>query len=332
MSNTTDIFTELGRRMAAFDGLSDSAHRDVGQAARNLAADMLSREGLDRWLADYPWAPIAEPSNVLIVTAGNIPFVGLQDLICTLAAGHRAIVKPSSKDYENMSWVVGQLKDISPQLPVTLTTNFQFSIFNFQLDAVLAMGGDEAVSAIGERYAGVPMLLRGHRSSLAVLEGTESAPELDALAADVLTYSGLGCRDVSLVFVPRGYDLSSLASALSQREGLVDDRFRNNRRQARALMRMTATPHIDCGTCLLTEQRDFPNNPTTLNCTFYDSPKEVTEWIEQHDHDIQCVATNFQFSIFNFQLNRVVKLGATQRPTLADYPDGRDTMQFLKSV
>ena len=311
-----EVLTELGRRII------ENYERG---AAYNIARDMLSGEALAGWLGRYPALPVAGARNVLVIMAGNIPFVGMHDLICVLAAGHRAIVKPSSKDFDNMSWVVGQLLDIAPDLPVMF-----FSDTSPAPDAVIAMGGDAAVAAIGEQWAGVPMLLRGNRSSLAVLTGDETDDELEGLADDVLLYSGLGCRNVSLVFVPHGYDFSRLQSIMDQHKNALQLNHRNNCRQARALLRMTGIPHLDAGSVLIVENRDFSSQPSILNYAFYDVLSEVEDWVEQHDDEIQCVAT--RNSSLTTHYSRVVGLGQTQRPHIDDYPDGRDTMQFLAGV
>jgi hypothetical protein len=342
MVDRVGIFVELGRRMSSglTTGLSDGGHgaetssgfgpTDVATAARNIVADMLNREALSEWLALYPALPVARPRNVLVIMAGNIPFVGMQDLVCVLAAGHRAVVKPSSKDLDNMSWVVRQLLDIAPDLPLSLLSGSSPTP-----DAVIAMGNDDTVAAIGEKYSGIPMLLRGNRSSLAVLSGDETDDELASLADDVLSFSGLGCRNVSLVFVPRGYDFSRLQSVMAQRAGSVGPGFAGNYRQARAMLRMSATPHIDTGAALMVEVADapdFPAQPSVLHFAIYDDPTEAADWIARHDHEIQCVARNLHSSLFTLHFNRAVPLGQTQRPRLTDYPDGRDTMQFLETI
>jgi hypothetical protein len=302
----------------------------VSVAARNLAADMLTREALGGWVALYPTLPVAVPRNVLIITAGNIPFVGVQDLICVLAAGHRAIVKPSSRDADNMAWVVAQLIDIDPDLPVRLTQNHaapspppgggvRLAMQAGHPDALIAMGSDETTKALREQFRGVPMLLRGNRSSLAVVDGRETAAELEGLADDVLMFSGLGCRNVSLVFVPRGYDLDVLRGVLAAREGGLEARYRNNLRHSRAMLRLGGAEYIDAGAALLVEARDFPAAPSVLHYSFYDAPAEVDAWIAAHATEIQCVATHSSF-------------GQTQHPRLTDYPDGVDTMKFLMTI
>ncbi len=333
---TKEVFRELGHRMKHF------GNGDAGLAARNLADDMLSREALESWSEQwrrlYPALPTVNARNALIIMAGNIPFVGLHDLVCVLAAGHRAIVKPSSKDFENMTWVVEQLIDIEPDLPVVLADN---SFSTIVPDAVVAMGSDETVTAIRKQFSGmtvgkrdVPMLLRGNRSSFAILSGREEPDELEGLADDVLSYSGLGCRNVSLVFVPRGYDFSKLQQSMDQRKNDLSLKYCNNYRSMRALLKMSDIPHIDCGACMLVENQEFSSEPSVLNYAYYDTLDEVKDWVAKHDFEIQCVAASSSLSALGSGAlhPRIVALGATQRPGLTDYPDGRDTMQFLAGI
>jgi len=329
-SGTIAILSELGRRLEARGGTAEV----------NLARHMLAPEVLGEWLARYPFAPVAEPLNVLIITAGNIPFVGVQDLICVLAAGHRALVRPSSRDSENMAWAVATLLDIEPSLPVSIYSEGSADDTPphpptaITPAAVIAMGGDAAMVAIGARYEGVPTLLRGHRASAAVLAGDETADELRALADDALLHSGLGCRNVSLVFVPRDYDFAPLAAALAgwgvSAGVFADDRGvdapSNGYRQTRAMLRMTGVPHVDCGGCLLVEDGDFSARPSVLNYAFYDDPADVDAWLKRRDGDVQCVACAPRVALRH---PRTVRLGDTQRPRPWDYPDGIDTMQFL---
>jgi hypothetical protein len=287
---------------------------------------MLSTEAISAWGELYPLLPAVASRNVLIIMAGNIPLVGVHDLVCVLAAGHRAMVKPSSKDFENMSWVVGQLLDIFPDLPLEM-----FSSDSPAPDAVIAMGSNTTVAAISRQYGEIPMLLRGNRSSLAVLSGDESVEELAALADDVVSFSGLGCRNVSLVFVPRDYVPTDFAKALRRRKGSVGVKFGNNYRQVRAMLKMGGTPHIDCDVCALIEGSDFPSEPTIVNYAYYDNLSEVKDWVSVRDSEIQCVALPPVLIGAGIH-QRAVLHGRTQRPLLNDYPDGRDTMQFLTTI
>lgn len=288
-------------------------------AARNIAGNMLSRRALDEWLASYPSLPAAEPRDVLLVMAGNIPFVGFQDLLCVLSAGHRALVKMSSKDRVLMSYIIDELRDISPGIAVAGYDGCEIP------GAVIAMGGDNAVRALRNRYSGLPAMLRGNRSSLAVLSGNETSGQMAGLAGDILSYSGLGCRNVSLVFVPYGYDIDLLASALQEWDGRINPKYFNNYLQTKALLNMSGVPFTDCGYCVLREDFGFPAAVSCVNYIRYISDETVADWIGAHDAEIQCIAGEIAHG-------RAVGFGRTQSPGLADYPDGCDTMQFLSRL
>jgi hypothetical protein len=328
-----DIFAELGRRLSAFG--EDASTRDVirqaveanpwftadevALAAWALAQQMFSAEALSAWLAGYPALPVTQPCSVLIVMAGNIPFVGFQDLLCVLAAGHGAVVKPSSKDSVPMRWLIAELRDIEPEIPISYFGEGE------RPDVVVAMGGNDSIRALGAMYEDVPALLRGSRWSVAVLGGSETPEQLSALADDIFAYSGLGCRNVSLILVPEGFDIARLENTLRSYPHPINPKYINNYRQARALLSMNGTKFTDCGHCVLCEEWDFPAAVSRINYARYSSVKEVLEWLSVHDGEIQCVVGSVDHP-------RAVDFGEAQSPTLTDYPDGRDTMKFLASI
>jgi hypothetical protein len=328
-----DIFAELGRRLSAFgrDARTREVARqaveanpwftadEVTRAAQALAREMLSREALTVWLASYPALPVAVPRRVLIVMAGNIPFVGFQDLLCVLAASHRAVVKPSSKDGVLMRWVIAELHDIEPEIPISYFDEGE------RPDAVVAMGGDDAIRALSAMYEEMPILLRGSRWSVAVLGGDETAEQMGALADDIFAYSGLGCRNVSLVLVPKWFDIERLENALRSYPRPINPKYANNYRQVKALLYMNGAKFIDCGRCVLCEEWNFPAAVSRINYGQYFSAEQVAEWLAAHDTEIQCVVGNVDHP-------RATSFGKSQSPTLTDYPDGRDTMQFLTTI
>ena len=171
MKNTIETFSALGARLLGFGdddatrAVIDSACRvngwftpaDIRRAVRAIACDMLQREKLEAWLADYPALPVAEPRRVLVVMAGNIPLVGFFDLLCVLVSGHGCLVKPSAKDSVLMEHVVGLLREIDPSAPVRLYDGTS------PVDAVIATGSDNANRYFRAHYAGIPSLLRGSR-------------------------------------------------------------------------------------------------------------------------------------------------------------------------
>ena len=190
MKNAIDLFSELGVRLRGFGGddvtraVMNAACRangwftpaEVRRAVGAIARDMLNREKLETWLADYPAVPVVAPRRVLVVMAGNIPLVGFFDLLCTVVSGHRCLIKLSAKDSVLMEYIVALLRDIDDSAPV------EFYDGASPVDAVIATGSDNANRYFRARYAGIPSLLRGSRQSAAVLSGDETPEQLAGLA------------------------------------------------------------------------------------------------------------------------------------------------------
>ena len=185
----TEAFARLGRRLAGVaegDAAVVEACRangwfrpaEVCRALHAIADDMLDSGRLAEWLAEYPSLPVSEPRNVLVIMAGNIPAVGFSDLLCVCMSGHRCIVKPSSKDRATMDFIISALHDIAPSVVVEYYDSQR-------IDAVIATGSDNANRYFRARYGDIPSLLRGSRSSVAVLTGDESPEELRGLSEDI---------------------------------------------------------------------------------------------------------------------------------------------------
>lgn len=307
VSATTPARGEIIGRACRENGWFTPA--DIRRAVAAVAGVMLRRDALAEWLAPYP-VPVAEPRRVLVVMAGNIPLVGFFDMLCVLAAGHRCLVKPSAKDTVLMEYVIGLLRGIDPQVPV------EFYDGSTSPDAVIATGSDNANRYFRAQYAGIPALLRGNRQSVAVLGGRETPAQLTALADDIWAYSGLGCRSVSLLFLPEGYDLQL-------RMPEVNVKYRNSYRQQKALLTMGGQPFRDLGAAVAVEERAFPAALSRINYSFYKSPAEVGAWLAAHDAGLQCVVSEC------IACRRRVDFGHAQSPGLTDYPDNRDVIEFL---
>ena len=326
MENAIGLFSRLGCRLRGFG--DDARTREViGRACREngwftpadicravaaVADGMLRRDALAEWLAPYP-VPVAEPRRVLVVMAGNIPLVGFFDMLCVLAAGHRCLVKPSAKDTVLMEYVIGLLRGIDPQVPV------EFYDGSTSPDAVIATGSDNANRYFRAHYAGIPSLLRGSRQSVAVLSGHETPEQLAGLADDIWAYSGLGCRSVSLIFAPEGYEPALQIPS-------VNDKYINNYRQQRALLEMQGRSFVDLGCAVAVEQCAFPAALSRIAYAHYATLDEVAAWLAGHDGELQCVVTGC------LPHSRRAGFGCAQSPALTDYPDDRDVLAWLAAL
>ena len=322
MLDMVGILSTLGKRLTDF-GHTPTSQRVISEAvAQNgwftpteittaveaIRSTMLREEALREWLSHYRLT--ATPQRVAIVMAGNIPLVGFFDLLCTLCSGHTAYVKPSSKDRILMEYIVAQLKEIEPSVPIYAYDPTE------QYDLAIATGSDEANDYFRRHFATTRALLRGSRHSVAVLDGTETVEELQGLMKDITLYSGSGCRSVSLIFAPRGTKIELPHTAPT------NPKLGNNLRSRRALYTIQKRPFDDCHAFLLVEGKEFPTSLAEVALYRYDDIAEVERWLDAQHNGIQCVVSHLP-------LPNAIPFGQAQYPTLRDYADGVDTMLFL---
>jgi hypothetical protein len=322
MKHIVDIFTALGERLGDF-GSDERSNRiiedaiagngwftrgDILRAVGAIRSEMLQREALTEWLNHY--TPTTCPKRVAVIMAGNIPLVGFFDLLCVLAAGHECHLKPSSKDRVLMSYIVEQLRDIESSI----------AIYDYSSDATydmaIATGGDDANAYFREHFAGTRTLLRGSRHSVAVLNGKEETEELHALHNDITAYSGLGCRSVSMLFVPRDY-------VPCFEHGVAENaKLRRNIQAMRATLTIEGAEFWDAGAFIMRRGEDFAQSLAVVTLREYTDIEEVKAWLQGNVEHIQCVVSNLG-------IEGAQPLGRAQYPALMDYADGVDTMRFL---
>jgi hypothetical protein len=327
-----DLFATLGERLVAFGATAQSRevvaravaenswwqHDEVIEAVEAIRTQFLQREALTAWMAHY--RPTTQPREVLVIAAGNIPLVGFFDVLCVVMSGHRCVVKPSSKDRVLMRYIVEQLHEIAPEVALRLATDEEHP------DAVIATGSNNTNRYFRNRYADIPALLRGSRQSVALLDGTESEAELRGLERDIFSYSGLGCRNVSLLFLPRGYRPTLHCTA-------TNPKYRNNYRQCRALLEMRQLRFIDLHGAVLYDSRSFPTTLSQINYSYYDTLDEVKAWLRVNATELQCVVGHDSaLQAEEATAIRCIPFGNAQSPTLWDYADHRDTLRFLEQV
>ncbi len=325
MKRIVDITVQLSEALSTFLRSADSARlieraiednpwfsrEDIRNSIEAINSQMLDTELLEEWLRHYPAAQSSKGRRIAIIMAGNIPLVGFADLLCTLAAGHEAWIKPSSKDRVLMEYICQTLRDIDPDIPI-----YKYKE-DAHYDGVIATGGDQANRYFEQKFQGVKRLCRGNRHSIAVLSGKEDNRQLQLLSEDIYSYSSLGCRNVSMLFSPKGNDVK-----LPKVE--THPKYRNNYLQTRALLTLRGLEFVDNGCSVIIRSEEFPQSLSTISLFEYDSLSEVEQWIEQHDEQLQCIVSQI------IKHPRCVDFGEAQHPTLFDYADGVDTMKFLE--
>jgi len=290
-------------------------------------AEALQKDKIERWLEKYD-VPVSEPKKVGIVMAGNIPLVGLHDLLSVLASGHHAVVKLSSSDNKFIPLLVKYLEHINPEWKGRV--EFRDGIMK-DADAFIATGSDNSARYFDYYFGKYPHIIRRNRNGVAVLTGNETDRELEGLADDMLTYFGLGCRNVSKIFVPRDYDFNKIFKASLKHADLAKHpKYKNNYDYNKAVFVMSTDPAErenlrENGLLLLKRDHRYASPVGTVFYETYDRLDDVKQ-ILKHDKD------KVQVIVSKAPVEGAVPFGQTQKPELWDYADGVDTMEFLTGL
>lgn len=250
-----------------------------------------------------------------LVLPGNLPAIGMHDVLMVLASGQQANLKLSTQDKPLMQMYVTAIKEFDPNIPIAFIERLQ------GMDAVIATGSDFSSGYFSQYFSNIPHIIRKNRSSLAVLRGTESDQEFQGLANDILTYYGLGCRNVSTLAVPHDYDLIPLFDILSKETWVLNhSKYSNNLQYYRTLYLLNQIEHYDLGNLIVTENDDLVSPIGVLYLFRYTDMDSLHVWMAQREEKIQCkVGMNVDF-------------GQSQKPALDDFADGINTYDFLVNL
>ncbi len=294
------------------------------KAIQAIASEYLDLEKLQRWTAPYfiPDEPVQKV--VGLVLAGNIPLVGFHDVLCVFVSGHVAQIKLSDKDPYLLPYFLKLLQKFDNR-----TANyFQIVETLRDFDATIATGSDNSARYFEYYFSKVPHIIRKNRNAVAILTGEETKAALLALGEDILQYFGLGCRNVSKIYVPKAYDFQPIMEALYEyREVVMHGKYKNNYDYNYSLYILNKEPHLTNGVMLLLENPSFQSRIATLHYEYYEDIKQVEADIHTHEDEVQCVVMNDK----SLKMN-TLRFGQAQSPGLADYADGVDTIQFLLSL
>jgi hypothetical protein len=289
-------------------------------------ASMLKEEVLHTWLEPYVIKSLsaADELTVGLVLAGNIPLVGFHDMMSVLASGHKVLAKPSSKDNRLILKVAEVLSAIDP----ALGKRIQFSEETLKgMDAVIATGNNNSARYFEYYFRNIPHIIRKNRNGVAVLNGLESEEELAALGEDIFTYFGMGCRNVTKLYIPETYDLKILLGVLDLFHPLYQHhKYGNNVDYYRTMYLMNQVPLLDNGVLLLKEDTSIASPVGVVFYERYSDIGFVQQELELHRQEIQCTISS------DPEIEGAIKPGSSQIPMPWDYADGVDTIQFLMEL
>jgi hypothetical protein len=321
-----DLLTGLGDYMlsdaAAWEAARRKAHAVNGwfipefidSAVRNITENYLRRESLQQWAEKYSLpAERTRPLTIGLVMAGNIPLVGFHDFLSVFMAGHRQLIKPSKQDEVLIRLLVEHLQTVDPEVADWIGFAERLN----GCDAFIATGSDNSARYFDYYFGKYPHIIRRNRTSVAVLTGRETKADLEALADDVYSYFGLGCRNVTQLAVPQGYDFLPLLEAFRKYNYLFElSKYKHNYDYQLTLLLLNKKYYMTNGSILLTEN-ESPFAPISVLHFWHYSGEEPPP----AGRELQCLVGRDH-----------VPFGQAQRPGLEDYADGADTMEFLRRL
>ncbi len=287
--------------------------------------EMLHLQKMQKWLQNYHIAPSNTQITVAVIMAGNIPMVGFHDMLCVLLAGHRFIGKLSSKDNQLLDFIAKLLIAINPQWETRIAFTNDSLGSSQKFDAIIATGSNNSARYFDAYFSKYPNIIRRNRNSIAVLSGNETEQQLQDLGNDVFQYFGLGCRNVSKLYLPKDYNIAHLLDQWQSFENIINhSKYANNYNYQRSVFLMNNTPHFDNGFVLLQENLQLSSPIGVLNYEFYSDTTSLEKQLQQQTENIQCIVGN--------DTTKYIPFGKAQQPEVWDYADGIDTMQFLTQL
>jgi len=298
---------------------------NTAMSVKAIKEVFLDKHNLAVWAGNYR-VPVDQMKTVGLVLAGNIPAVGFHDILCVLAAGHRAQVKLSDKDPVILPYLFDLLFSINEEWKGRIDFVERLSDY----DAVIATGSDNSARYFEYYFSAVPHIIRRNRTSVAVFHGTENDNDIRAFGKDVFDYFGLGCRNVTKMYLPRDYDVKNVLRVFEEFGYVVDhNKYKNNFDYNTALYLMNITPFLSNNYINFLEEETIFSRISSMHYEYYGSMGELATKLISLQDNIQCIASLKPIPGVSIP---TVLPGGTQTPGLSDYADGVDTMLFLQNL
>ncbi len=277
----------------------------------------LTLEELSTWTENYSYS--TSPKKVALIMAGNIPLVGFHDFLCVLISGNTAVCKLSSDDKTLLPALGKHLIDFVPGLKERII----FTVGRIgEVDAVIATGSDNSLKYFEQYFGKYPHVFRKNRTSVAVFDGNETEEQIKELGNDIFSYFGLGCRNVSHLILPKGFELKRFFEGVYSYSDVINhNKYGNNYDYNKAVYLLNQHELLDNNFVLLRESEELFSPLSMIHYHFYENESEIDDYINKHKDQIQVVVGKEGFPF-----------GSAQCPMLDDYADGVDVMRFLEKV
>ena len=288
----------------------------------NSWSKALTKSNLNNFISHYSLSNSAT-KKVAIIMAGNIPLVGFHDFLSVLISGHSVLVKQSSSDKHLLPFLAKYLEFVEEDFKGKITfTEEKLTDF----DAIIATGSDNTARYFEYYFKNKPNIIRKSRNSVAVITGKETEEDFTKLSNDVFQYFGLGCRSVSKLYVPIGFNFDAFFTGMYAKKDFINNaKYANNYDYNKAVYLMSEFDLLENGFLMIKEDESYSSPIATVFYEYYESETELKVKLEKDKKNIQCiVAKGF--------IENEVAFGQTQHPKLTDYADGVNTLEFLSKI
>lgn len=297
---------------------------NISFAIAAISRTMLKRENLEFWLSNYDLSKIENPKKVALVLAGNIPAVGFHDILCVLILGHSTQIKLSSKDAVLIKYLLDNLIRIEPRFEGSI--NFVDRVADF--DAIITTGSNNTAIHFEHYFSKYPHIIRKNRKSIAIISADFNSDDIRLLSEDLFRHFGLGCRNVSKLYIHDSIKLTSLMEVLHEEKSIIlHNKYKNNYDYNYTLLLMNGDEFLMNASCLLLPDKSLHSRIATIHYERYGNDEDLLKSIEEIEQDIQCIVSKSEISDLD-----TVHLGKAQNPGLMDYADHIDTIEFLLNI
>ena len=279
--------------------------------------NILNYGSLNEWLNDYDQSKFFKHKKILVLNAGNIPLAGFHDFLCVFLTGNSPIIKMSNNDSVLFPKIISKcISSLSNKVPVKLLN----SIEDVLCDKLIMSGNNISTQIVEYKFKNTSKLIRRNKNSIAIINGEETDDEIDNLGDDIFTYYGMGCRNVSKLYVKKGFSLNRILKIFNKKFSYVSKNptYMNNYNYYKAIYQLDGLKFYDGMFFILKEDESIGSPISVINYEFYDNLEEIYPKIEQRSDEIQCIVSR----------NHIV-FGNSQKPKISDYPDGIDTISFI---
>ena len=295
---------------------------NINQSIGAIQDEFLDHIKLNKWIEKYTFEKL-HPKKIALVLAGNIPAVGFHDILCVLIAGHRVQIKLSSKDKIIIPYILDRLIEIDNRFLLQIDYVERVSDF----DAIIATGSNNSAVHFAHYFSKYPHIIRRNRKSIGIISKDWKETEIISLGDDILTHFGLGCRNVSFLWIHQDVDLEPLMEIWHRRkEFILHNKYKNNYDYNYTLLLMNGADFLMNSCLLLVNENTMHSRIATVNYQRYKDEKQISTYFSQNNEDIQCVVSSSKMD----QIPTIYP-GLAQIPSLSDYADNVDTMSFLTS-